>query len=363
METRKDIRKDLCPRKPDRKLIDIGDTNITVTVAVSSAKPIVASKFERCVKAGEAEVDRYQKVIQEEVLKLESKIKGAKDKGDIRTVQQMAADTSTSIKNSCRSMQSAVEVAVKKQLTSEAQGDRNLLEARVIAGVKMTLGVIKIAKDVTELAVTAGADIASWYSLAKDCVGLGTIIYDQCKGETKLRNELLDAIGAMSTDKQRQVIEHQKAQKSTTAVVESFFKDIYRKYKPKADEAETVRKKYRNHVTKMRQDVDNLFSKIEALQGAMKRAPNLKEGVTIGAKLMQMKREGNKVKEKFYKAEEFSKDMAFLMTEAGVKVDERTIAQKLQALDGLGDVVKSASEIKSAAEEVKKLIENIVKLV
>jgi hypothetical protein len=95
----------------------------------------------------------------------------------------------------------------------------------------------------------------------------------------------------------------------------------------------------------------------------MKRAPNLKEGVTIGAKLMQMKREGNKVKEKFYKAEEFSKDMAFLMTEAGVKVDDRTIAQKLQALDGLGDVVKSASEIKSAAEDVKKLIENIVKLV
>ena len=76
-----------------------------------------------------------------------------------------------------------------------------------------------------------------------------------------------------------------------------------------------------------------------------------------------MKREGKQLKTKFDKAEQFSNDMAFLMTEAGVKVDDRTIAQKLQALDGLGDVVKSASEIKSAAEDVKKLIENIVKLV
>jgi len=361
METKRiPIKQDLCPRKPDRKILDIGNTIVTIEVTVTSEKPIVSTKLDRCVKAGQSELNRYQKIIQDDVLKLADKIKATKDK---MKMQQMAADTTTSVQGACRAVQSAVQVAVKKQLTVEAQGDRNLTESRVVAVVSGAFGVIKVAKDATSLAVTAGADVSAWLSLVKDCAGLAGLVHDACKGEQVLKKDLLNAIGAMTTDKQRQVIEHQRAAKSTSAKVESLFKDLYRKYKPKADAAEAARKKYRNHVTKVRQNVDSLYGKVESLENKLKQAKDLKEGVTIGSKMMIMKREGKELKTKFEKAEQFSNDMAFLLTEAGVKVDDRTIAQKLQALDGLGDLSKSASEIKSAVEDVKKIIENIGQLV
>ncbi len=358
----KTIVRDLCPRKPDPHLLDVGQTTVTVTVTLETKEPAPSSKFDRCVKAAEEVLGQYQKTISEEVVKLESKIRDAKAKRNFSAMAQMAADTTTSVQGACRAIQAAVEQAVRARLKMEAQGDQNLLEARIIAGVKVTFKVITVAKDATAVALTGGTDVHALYSLVKDIVGLSKIIYDLCKDEAALRSELLKAIGAMTTDRQRQMIDHQMADRSKFLKAKAMAKDLYRWYKPKADAAEAARKKYRNEVTKMRQNVDSLFSKIDRMQGSLRQAQTLKEGVKIGSKLMEMKRSGNAVKEKFEKAEQFSDDMAFLMREAGVEVDDRTIVEKISSLSNIGDIVKAGTEIKDAAENIKELVENIVDL-
>ncbi len=353
------LTRDLCPKKPDPKLLDIGQTLVTVTVTLETKKPAPSSKFDRCVKAADEVLNHYQKVVSDEIARLEGKIRGARAKRNFREMAQMAVDTTTSVQGACRAIQSAVDKAVRDRLKREAQGDQNLLEARIITGVKITFKVIAVAKDATEITVSVGADVTAWAGLAKSLYELAAIIYELTKGEEKLRQELLAAIGAMTTDKQRQLIEHQFADRSKLDKLKSMAKDVYRWYKPKADEAEEARKKYRNEVTKVRQHVDSLFSKIEKMQNSLRKAKDLKEGVTIGAKLMEMKRNGNLVKGKFAKAEEFSDDMAFLMKEAGVEVDDRTIGQKLKSLANLGDIKDAALEIKDAAENIKSIVENI----
>ncbi len=357
------LSRDLCPRKPDRKLLDVGQTLVTVTVTLETKKPAPSSKFDRCVKAADEILNQYQKVISDEIGKLEGKIRDARAKRNFREMAQLAADTTTSVQGACRAIQSAVDKAVRDRLKREAQGDQNLLEARIIAVVKVTFKVITIAKDASEVAVSGGADVTAWLSLAKSIYVIASMIHELTKGEEKLRKALLDAIGSMTTDKQRQLIEHQFADRSKLNKLKSMAKDVYRWYKPKADEAEGARKKYRDEVAKMRQHVDSLFSKIDKMQNDLRKARDLKEGVAIGAKLMEMKRKGNVVKERFNKAEEFSDDMAFLMSEAGVEVDDRTILQKLKSLDNLGDIKAAASDIKAAAEDIKSIVENIQKLV
>lgn len=356
------LTRDLCPRKPDPHLLDVGQTSVTVTVTLDTKKPPPSSKVDRVVKAGDEVLATYQKTISEEVAKLEAKIRDAKAKRNFTEMARMAADTTTSVQGACRAIQGAVNDAVARRLKTEAQGDQNLLEARIIVGVKAAFKVITIAKDATEVALTGGTDVHALYSLVKDIASLASLIYDACKGEAKLRQELLNAIGAMTTDRQRQLIDHQMADRSTLKKVKAMAKDVYRWYKPKADAAESSRKKYRNEVTKMRQNVDSLFTKIDKMQTALRSAQTLKEGVAIGAKMMEMKRSGAVVKERFNKAEEFSNDMAFLMQEAGVDVDDRTITEKIASLSNLGDVVKAGMEIKSAAMDAKDLVENVIKL-
>ncbi len=363
MATQKKVLKlDLCPKKPDPKLMDVGETMVEVTVTLETKQPVPSSKFDRCVGAAETVLERYQSIIQDEVLKLEAKVKAAAAKGEVDEVLKMARDTTTSVQGACRAIQGAVDKAVEDRIKKEAQGDQNLLEARIITGVKITFKVISIAKDVTEVVVTAGANVKAWVSLAKDIASLAMIIYDLTKGEEKLRAELLDAIGAYSTDKQRRVIEEEKAATSRKAKFVFIAKEFYRKVKPLSDKTEAARKKYRNEVTSMRQHVDKLFSKIEALEKEVKKAKTLKEGVALGAKMMEMKRNGKLVQGEFSKAEGFADDMAYLMTEAGVGVDDRTIIQKIATFNGLKDMAKGANEIRSAATDLKDMVENIVKL-
>lgn len=180
------ITRDLCPKKPDPHLLDVGQTSVTVTVTLETKKPAPSSKFDRCTKAAEDVLNQYQKTISDEVVKLEAKIRDAKAKRNFSAMAQMATDTTTSVQGACRALQAAVDNAVRKRLKDEAQGDQNLLEARIIAGVKVTFKAITIAKDATEVALTGGTDVHALYSLVKDIVGLGTIIYDLCKGEAKL---------------------------------------------------------------------------------------------------------------------------------------------------------------------------------
>jgi hypothetical protein len=355
----KTITADLCPQKPDAKLLDVGDTKVTVNVTIEAKGPLPSSKVDRCVASATQEVNRYAQVISQEIKALEGKVRDLIKKNDSEGAKKMAASTSMSVQNAVKSIQGKVDSVVKDRLKKEAQGDKNLLEARVATVVKCGFKVVGIANKAFAVVASGGTAIPAWFSLAKAIYDLAKMVYEVTKGEKKLRDELLKAMGSYFSEKQRQVIEKEKADKSVRKKIALFAKEIYRKAKSKADAAEGARKKYRNEVTRMRQGVDKMFTKVAELEAKLKQAGGLKEGVQIGAKLMTVKRSGKAASDVYMKCEKFADDMAMLLTEAGVKVDDATFASKMSSLKNPGEMLSLASDIVSGAKGIYDLVDNI----
>ncbi len=364
----KSIKTDLCKKKPPAFLLELGNTTVEFQIEIETKKPNTA-KLDRYDKVAAAEVKRYADTIESEVERLTKDIQKlssvvrnpdepqAKREKAKKEAQTKAAETTKSVQNACKAMQSAVEVAVQTQIKKEAQGDKNLLEARVFVVIKGAFGVIKVGKDVTEIVLTGGADVKAWISLAKDLAGIAKLVYDQTKDEAKLRQELLKSIGEYCSLKQRRFDEKKKADGDWKKKLKVIAKDIYKSEGKMAKKAEVARKKYRNSVTKMRQSVDTLGGKVDKAKSSLSKAPNIIKGAPIGAKMIEMQTKAKALNDTFLAAQEFADDMAFLLTEAGVTVDDRTEAQKLKSLSNLPDALKAAKELKTAADNIVTIVE------
>jgi hypothetical protein len=273
----------------------------------------------------------------------------------------MAKETSLSVRNACAALQAAVTEAVKAQIKSDYRNDQNLLEAQVKVGLKVGFKVISIGKDVATLAVTAGVDVTAWRGLAKNIYDLATIINDETKDESARRNDLFKVFGEYTTDKQVRMIEVDRAVKSKKAKIELALKDAYRTLKPKSGKVEEKRKHYKAKVTTMRQQLEKLSKRTDDMEKAMKAAPTLKEGVKIGTQMVQMKGQVKKTYISLQKAEKFADDMSFLLTEAGIKVDDRIFTERLRDFGTLKEIAGYCSDLKSAADNLQKIVETVAK--
>jgi len=355
----KTIVADLCPSKPNPKILDVGDTKVTVTVTIDAKSALPSSKVDRCVATANQEIARYTQVISQEIKALEGKVRDLIKKKDREEAKKMASSTTMSVQNAIKALQGQINSAVKGRLQKEAQGDRNLLEARAATVVRSAFKLVSITNTAFELVATGGADITAWVGLVQTIYELAKIIHEATKGEKKLRADLLKSMGAYFTDKQRQVIEKEKKDKSARKKIALFAKEIYGKSKSKADAAEGARKKYRNEVTRIRQGIDKMFKSITALEAKVKQAGSLKEGVQVGARLMNMKRKGKAASDVYMNCEKFADDMAMLLTEAGVKVDDTTFTQTMSSLKHPGEMLSVIEEIVSNAKDIYDLVNNI----
>ena len=87
----KTITADLCPQKPDAKILEVGDTKVTVTVTIDARGPLPSSKVDRCVASATQEVNRYAQVISQEIKTLEGKVRDLIKKNDSEGAKKMAA--------------------------------------------------------------------------------------------------------------------------------------------------------------------------------------------------------------------------------------------------------------------------------
>jgi len=351
---------DLCPRKPNKLVMTLGDTNVIILVQVSAKKkpaPIVVKRL--IDKAAMPVMQNYQKVVQEEVDKLQAKFLDMVKKRNAKGADTLAKETTLSVKNACNALQGAVTEAVKKQIKLDSNDDSNLLEAQVKVGIKITFTVIGVGKDVAQLAVTAGTDATAWYGLAKGIYTLATTINNETKDEKVRRKDLLDSIGKYTTEKTRRKILADKANKSNKAKLELAYKDIFKSIKSEGEKVEVKRKHYKNKVTSMRQELEQLSGKAAKLEEEMKKAKGLKEGVKIGSQVMTMKGKVKNFYGQLQKAEGFADDMAMLLTEAGIKVDDSTFATRLKNLAALPDLIKFGKELNDAAKDLQEMIGTI----
>lgn len=354
---------DLCPRKPNKLVMDLGNTEVTILVQVSAKKkpsPIVLKRL-KDLAAMPVAVE-YEKVVQSEVDRLQAKFLDMVKKRNAKGANELAKETTLSVKNACAALQSAVSVAVKEQIKKDARDDQNLLEAQIKVGVKVTFTVITIGKDVATLALTAGMDVSAWYNLAKNIYTLADTINGETKDEAQRRKDLLESFGRYSGEKIKRTVLIDKATKSNKAKLELTFKQIFQSIKSEGEKVEGKRKHYKNKVTSMRQELEQLSGKAAKLEEAMKAAKGLKEGVKIGAQVMKLKGQVKTFYAALQNAETFSEQMAELLTLNGVKVDDSTFTQRLKSLKAVPDLVKFGKDLNTAAKNLQDMIGAIAPL-
>lgn len=346
---------DLLPKNPRPALLKLESTKINVEIEIETKAPNSA-KTDRWTKVAEQEMQRYREIVQDTV----DKVTGQWEKGSGKPLSEREKDVkelTTSVNNAAAAIEKAIKVAVEKQIEREARGDKNLLEARISVAVKGTFKVIAIGKDVAEVAVSGGADVTAWISLAKDIVGLAKLIHDQCKDEPKLRQELLQAIGTYCSTKQRRWDEEKKA-KDFKAKVKLLAKEIWTSQKSLANKAEDQRKKYRNEVTAMIQKVDKIGEKRDKLQKGLEKSGKI-DAKTMASGAVKVKLGGKigKLNADIINCQKFVDDMAFLLTENGVEVDDSTAMEKLRDLRNVGSIAEAAKAVYDAAKDVQDIVE------
>jgi hypothetical protein len=396
---------DLIRNKPRSKYIEIPKYRVDVQIDVTtkgklSAKEVPSSAMLRLEKVARQKLEEYETTIVKETIELDKKITSLMQqpsKAAQKEAEALAQGVNVSIKNALMSAEGAAQKAIEAQLKQDAQGDKNLKEARVRTGIKWTLGVVKITGSVAKLVATAGADATAYVTITKELVNLGKDLQQQLKNEEKLRKDLTGAVEAyiafrgtaiMKTANKMGLTDTsgidpkhphdaikavaKKVSEAGTVAKKGFddpksafpkIKDIIVKgVKSKLADAEKARKAYREHTTKTRHKTDELSAKADKLQKAMKQAKNLKQGVKIGAQCMQVKHGVSALAAKLEERVKFLEGMQDIMADNGLSIDDRTTLDKLKALDKK-TVLTEGKDLISAIKTIKGTVEAVASAV
>lgn len=391
---------DLVRDKPATTYITIPKCRVDVDIEVTtkgvfSASDVPESAFKRLEKAAREELERYEEIIAGEAERIDKKIAALMAKPDADSQKEASAliqGMNASIRKALDSAEGAAQKAVAARLAKEAQGDKNLKEARVRTGLKWTMGAVSLTTNIAKLVVTSGADVSSYVSIAKTLYDLGSDLAQHLKNDEALRKDLVKAVQAYIKFRESSIVQAASRQnftdlsgidlkkpkeavtkiynkilaagkeitkgKDAKALAASFVDLAVKGIKSSMSDAQTARKHYREHTTKTRHKIDAISAKAGELQKAMRSAKMLSDGVKIGAECMKVKADATAMAKTLEDREAFLDDIQALMSGNGLEIDDRTTLQKLAALDkstifaeGKGLV----SNIKSVAGMVKEV--------
>ncbi|WP_027246056.1 hypothetical protein [Leisingera daeponensis] len=396
---------DLVRSKPKLQYIEIPkyrvdvELEVTTTGTLKKPDPAPSTKLKRLEEAGMAELERYEKVITEEAVKLDAKVgKLMETPGAAaqKEAEKMIQATNASIKNAMDSAEAAAHKAIEARLKKEAQGDKLLKEARVKTTLKVGLGTIKIAGSVAKLVATSGADVTSYKTIVTEVVKLGLELNQQLKNEAKLRKDLYTGIQAyitlrgtvlmqaaerqgitdtsgISVKKPIEAIKKLTAKalamgeevtkgKDAKSIAKNLLDATVKGISAKVNDAENARKAYREHTTKTRNKTDSLGVSADKLMKKVRASKTLKEGVKLGAECMTLKRAASELAAKLKDREAYLEEMQALMEGNGMKIDDQTTIQKLKELDKKS-IASEAATLMGAIKTVKTLVDNVSKAV
>jgi hypothetical protein len=301
-----------------------------------------------------------------------------------------------SIRNALESAEGAAQRAIAARLAKEAQGDKNLKEARARTVLKWTMGAVSIATSIAKLVATSGADAKAYFDIAKKLYELGEDLLQHLKDDEKLREDLVKAIGAYLELRETSIMQAAKRQnltdlsdvnfrspltaikqikdkimatreeivngKDKTTIVKNFVDFALKNIKGGKDKPEAARKAYREHTTKTRHKVDDISLRAGELQKMMKTAKTFKDGIRIGAECMQVKRQVTSRAATLDGREKFLQEMEALMAGNGLEIDDSTTLDKLRALNKItifSEGKNLYSNIKSIYDMVKEVKEAV----
>lgn len=367
---------------------------VTTSALLTTPPPAPSAKIKRMEEAAEKKLEEYEKIITSECAKFNKKIDELLDQGNLKEAIAVASTVNTLVKNALASAEGAAQKAVEEAKKKESQGDKLLTEARVKTAVKVTFAGISLATQATKLAASHGADVTAYLSIAKTLVSLGLELKQQLKDEPKLRDDLRNGVDAYIAFRLTTVMEAAKANgltntsgfpgfpqvftyigeaviktgkevtkgKDAKSIAKSVFDFTVKTVASKYNDVEKARQMYRNHTVKMRHKVDAVSAEADKLFALMKKATTLKAGVKIGAECMQVKSKARVLGEAMAEAVSFLAAMENVMKGMGLECDDRTIIQKLQAIDkstifteGAG-LISNIQSVYSLVEAVKSAV-------
>jgi len=371
---------------------------VTTTSNVTTPKAAPSSVLDRLEKAARAKLKEYETIINEELIKIEKKIRtlmATPTADNLDQAKKMTEATTATVKKALASAEGAAEKAVEDRLEDEAKKDELLTEARVKTGVKVFSGVISVGANVAKLVATLGADVTSYLSIAKSLFTLGLELKQQLKGEEKLRKDLKDGVNAFLKTRESVIVQALKRQNLTNTsgipknpkkaiefitngvmaagqevtkgrnakqVAGEVMDYVVKELKAKVNDPESARVAYRNHTTKMRHNVDDVSRKADGLEKEMKAAKNLKDGVRIGADCMKLKGTVRGLATGLDTAEKYLQEMQSVLEAGGLECDDSTIIDKLKRLD-VETIVSEGGEVVSLIEEIHSFVENVAEAV
>ncbi len=367
---------------------------VTTSALLTTPPPAPSAKIKRMEEAAEKKLEEYEKIITSECAKFNKKIDELLEQGKLKEAIEVASTVNTLVKNALNTAEGAAKQAVDDAKKKESQGDKLLTEARVKTAVKVTFAGISLATQATKLAASHGADVTAYLSIAKTLVSLGLELKQQLKDEPKLRQDLRDGVDSYIELRTTKVMEAARANGLTNtsgfpgfpavfsyignAVVEtgkqltkgqnaksiakSVFDFTVKGVTSKFNDVEKARQMYRNHTVKMRHKVDAVSVEADKLFAMMRKATTLKEGVKIGAECMQVKGKVRSLAAALDEAVSFLTAMETVMKGMGLECDDRTIIQKLKAIDTStiltegGGLLANIQSVYSLVEAVKSAV-------
>lgn len=329
-----------------KDVFTLGPMPVDVEIKITTKGTVSAKKFstEEMKKhfqpTAQKVIAKYEETVSTELEELAKKVRDLKKGGNGADADKMVAETTLSVNNAVAALQDAVDDAIAAQVKTEAQRDANLKEARVATAAKVGKITITLAKDVTKLVATGGTDLSSYVSIAEELKDGYDELRQQLKGEQELAKDVL-----------KKVLEVKAAPDAA-------------KRKEHLAEAETARKKYRNHLAKYLEQMGSIGKSADKLTAAMKAAKTLKKGVEIGAQAMAVKRQCTALQAKYDAGQKKLDQMGALITQIGGTVDDRTTIEKLVALDTetIKEGLKAAGEAVSLAKDGEEIFNTIKSL-
>ncbi|HEY1068613.1 MAG TPA: hypothetical protein VGE52_20985, partial [Pirellulales bacterium] len=236
---------------------------------------------------------------------------------------------------------------------------------------KMTQAAIRVA-------ATGGADVHAWYQLASSISDAAEMVMEALKTEEKFlkelqkeRNDLEEKFKAL--EKSRREVEQASGLSAVFPTLEKAGRWVI--WHKQCGTTEESRVKYRNSVYSTRKDIDKIAEPLKKLETKMKQAPDLKQGVALGAKVMVLKRQVRLAvaayDAKIKNLEELAQDLAAL----GATIDDRTLVEKFKSIPELvksknfkelastsKDCFDAVKEIYDTCKEIKELVGEIVEL-
>jgi hypothetical protein len=390
---------DLIRKRDTFEYIEVPKFPVEVTIEVTTSamlttpEPAPSAVFDRLEDCARDKLEEYEKIITEELVKIEDKIEKLLEQGPDgkKQAEQMVEATTATVKKALASAEPAAQKAIEQRLEKESQGDKLLTEARVKTGLKVTFSVISLSADAAKLAATSGADVSSYLSIAKTLMDLGLEIRQQLKGEESLRKDLKDGVQAFLESRESVIMQALKRQKLTnpgsipknpkkavefvanaiseagdevskgknaSAILKDVLDFVGKGINAKINDAEKSRVAYRNHTVKMRQKVDSASSKADELSKAMKAAKTLKEGVKIGAECMTVKGKVRSMATALDNAEGFLDEMQEVLKGGGLECDDSTVIQKLKRID-ISTIASEGGDLADHIKTVYDLVSNV----